>query len=167
MKMILMDVASAELRLKLTSLLPQNLTIHDTSSMETVQSLMKFNNRYYMAKDGIQASEWINEHWKCITAARLDIKIDSFSHGSKSPQDSVIVGAHLDTINKNESFEEGDPHQSKRASGADDNASAVAVITEALCVITKMGFRPKKTIQFMSFAAEEVGLIGSRDIAKK
>lgn len=52
-----------------------------------------------------------------------------------------------------------------RAPGADDNASGLAVITEIMRAFVKKGDRPLTTIEFMAFAAEEVGLRGSDEIA--
>ena len=51
------------------------------------------------------------------------------------------------------------------APGADDNASGVAVTHEIIRTLVEGGFRPAKTIKFIAFAAEEVGLRGSGDVA--
>ena len=50
--------------------------------------------------------------------------------------------------------------------GADDNASGIATITEVLRVLMHHNYRPARTIMFMAYAAEEVGLRGSDHIAK-
>ena len=52
-----------------------------------------------------------------------------------------------------------------RSPGADDNASGIATITEILRVLMHHNYRPTRTIMFMGYAAEEIGLIGSEDIA--
>jgi leucyl aminopeptidase len=54
---------------------------------------------------------------------------------------------------------------SAKAPGADDNASGIATITETIRVLMSNGFQPKKTLKFMAYAAEEVGLLGSKEIA--
>ena len=41
------------------------------------------------------------------------------------------------------------------------------MLTEAVRVLGASGLRPSRTIQFMGYAAEEVGLRGSQDIAKQ
>ena len=51
------------------------------------------------------------------------------------------------------------------APGADDNASGIATITEVLRVLMLHDYRPTKTIMFMAYAAEEIGLKGSEHIA--
>ena len=51
------------------------------------------------------------------------------------------------------------------APGADDDASGIATLTEILRVAVAGGWKPKRTIKFMGYAAEEVGLRGSAAIA--
>jgi leucyl aminopeptidase len=77
--------------------------------------------------------------------------------GTEIPDEIVVIGGHLDSIN---SF------NADAAPGADDDASGVAAVSETLRVILASDFRPKRTLQFMAYAGEEVGLLGSEDIAK-
>ena len=60
----------------------------------------------------------------------------------------------------------GDMNLTATAPGADDNASGIAAITEVLRVLMLHNYRPARTIMFMAYAAEEVGLRGSDHIAK-
>lgn len=48
--------------------------------------------------------------------------------------------------------------------GADDNGSGTVVTLESLRVLAEAGFKPKNTLEFHFYAAEEVGLLGSQDI---
>ena len=59
----------------------------------------------------------------------------------------VMAGAHLD------SWAAGD--------GAADNAAGSAVVMEAARILSRLGVRPKRTIRFALWAAEEQGLLGS------
>jgi uncharacterized repeat protein (TIGR01451 family) len=61
-----------------------------------------------------------------------------------------IVCAHYDSVS-------GDPYNT--APGADDNASGTAAVLEAARVLSP--YRFKHTLRFVTFAAEEQGLIGS------
>ena len=79
--------------------------------------------------------------------------------GSEKPEEIVVLGGHLDSINGMWGGE------ANRAPGADDNASGIAVLTESLRVLAASGFRPRRTVEFMGYAAEEVGLRGSKEIA--
>ncbi|WP_440056700.1 M28 family metallopeptidase (plasmid) [Pseudoalteromonas sp. T1lg65] len=142
-----------------------------TTSMEsTVSSLTGFYNRYYTAQTGVDASSWIKQRWSDIAQSRTDINVEFFNHSWQQPSvvatiqgaelsnEIVIIGGHLDSINVR--------NRSGVAPGADDNASGISVLTEALKAIVEDGYKPKRTIHIMGFAAEEVGLRGSKDIAE-
>lgn len=134
----------------------------------TIERLSSFNTRHYLSESGKQSSLSIMETWQKMTLGRSDIKVELFQHkqwaqpsviltitGSEAPEEIVVVGAHADSIAM-----DGD-----HAPGADDNASGIATITEALRLLVLGDHRPKRTIQFMAFAAEEAGLMGSREVA--
>jgi leucyl aminopeptidase len=68
----------------------------------------------------------------------------------------VVLGAHQDsTIGGGCS----------RAPGADDDASGVASLSEVIRVAMAEGYQPLRTVKFMAYAAEEIGLRGSNEIA--
>ncbi|UCE19225.1 MAG: M20/M25/M40 family metallo-hydrolase [Gemmatimonadota bacterium] len=68
--------------------------------------------------------------------------------GTELPDEYVIVGAHLDS------------HDG--ATGAADNGTGVAAAMEAARILAEAGIRPRRTIRFVLFAGEEVGMLGSR-----
>ena len=70
----------------------------------------------------------------------------------------VIVGAHYDHLGLGEFGSTGEAGQIHN--GADDNASGVAAMLEAARILTS-GPRPGRSILFMAFTGEELGLIGS------
>lgn len=57
--------------------------------------------------------------------------------------------------------------ETARAPGADDDASGVASMTEALRALVASGYRPRRTIQLFAYAADEVGLRGSQDVSRQ
>jgi leucyl aminopeptidase len=81
--------------------------------------------------------------------------------GSDLAEETVVVGAHLDSIIGIGMSE------TARAPGADDDASGVASMTEALRALIASGYRPRRTIQVIAYAAEEAGLRGSQEIARQ
>ncbi len=140
----------------------------------TIDSLSAFHNRYYTSDTGVQAAEWIRSRWAGLAAAIPGAKAETFAHagwkqpsviltipGAEKPEEIVVLGGHLDSI---AGWGGG---SGARAPGADDNASGIATLTETIRVIAESGWRPKRTIQFMGYAAEEVGLRGSQDVAAK
>jgi leucyl aminopeptidase len=78
--------------------------------------------------------------------------------GSERPNEIVVMGAHLDSINMSWSGE-------RKAPGADDNASGSANLIEALRILLTKS-QPKRTIEFYWYAGEESGLLGSAEIAQ-
>lgn len=50
--------------------------------------------------------------------------------------------------------------------GADDNASGCITLLEALRAVVANGIIPNRTVEFHWYAAEERGLLGSREIAR-
>jgi len=68
--------------------------------------------------------------------------------------DTLTLGAHYDS----RPFE-------GRAPGAEDNGSGVATLLTIAKAFTSAGIQPKRTLYFVGFAAEEPGLIGSKEFA--
>jgi leucyl aminopeptidase len=139
----------------------------------TITAMAAYNNRYYTSDTGVEASRWLKGRWSDIAAKIPGASAALFAHdawkqpsviltipGSEKPDEIVVLGGHIDSIN-------GWGSSAARAPGADDNASGIAVLTETARLLAESGYRPKRTIQFMAYAAEEVGLRGSQDIAAK
>jgi hypothetical protein len=91
--------------------------------------------------------------------------------GTKHPEEIVVLGAHYDHIGTDEEGHgycgatgEGET-KDLICNGADDNASGTAVVLETARVMAESGFRPERTVVFALFAAEELGLHGSRALA--
>jgi hypothetical protein len=73
--------------------------------------------------------------------------------GSDLAHEVVILGAHFDTY----------PY----ATGATDNTTGCAAMIEAARVIQALGLKPRRTIRIALWAAEEQGLLGSRDYVNR
>ena len=64
----------------------------------------------------------------------------------------IIIGSHLDHIG----ITSGGVYL-----GADDNASGCAAVLSIAKALTENSLRPKRSVMFIFFAAEEIGLLGS------
>jgi len=64
----------------------------------------------------------------------------------------VLLGAHLDSWHA--------------ATGATDNADAVATVLEAMRIIKALGVQPRRTIRVALWGGEEEGLLGSKAYAQ-
>ncbi len=75
---------------------------------------------------------------------------------------AVVVGAHYDHLGHGEFGSTGEPGEIHN--GADDNASGVAALLEAARLLAS-GPAPARSVLFIAFTGEELGLIGSAHYA--
>ncbi len=73
----------------------------------------------------------------------------------------IVIGAHYDHLGYG-GYKSGSrrPHLNQIHNGADDNASGVSILIELVKSIKKI--KNKRSILFIAFGAEEMGLIGSK-----
>lgn len=153
--------------------LPQ---VREANIYATIDHLQSYQNRYFASTTGRTSAEWIRNAWQALVAGRSDVSSELFTacgncstqpsviltiRGAERPNEIVVLGAHLDSINAGDR-----DNLLQRAPGADDDASGIATLTEVLRVAMAGGWRPKRTVKFMGYAAEEVGLRGSAAIAQ-
>lgn len=134
-----------------------------------IQILENYGTRRHTTPQAQTSVQDLRNKWQgLITASgRTDVSVRTVTHtgtampslvftitGNTTPTDYVIVGAHMDSISN-----------TAAAPGADDDASGIATITEMLRILLDVNYKPAKTVEFMAFAAEEIGLVGSSQIA--
>ena len=157
----------------------------------------RFPTRFCKSKSGAKAAQWLLTQVQDVVAranhasqtttttpaaaAAVVVSVAPFKHskfGQKSivariqgrSNTTVIVGAHLDSINVKK-------RKTGRAPGVDDNGSGTFLLLECLRVLLTdahvmsqqqhHGYGLEKTIEFHWYAAEEVGLRGSRDVFRR
>jgi hypothetical protein len=91
-----------------------------------------------------------------IKANNIVFKVEGSDPALKN--EVVIVGAHYD--------HEGKDNRGRVYGGADDNASGSAGVIELARAFKKLKVKPKRTILFILFTAEEKGLLGARYYVK-
>jgi bacterial leucyl aminopeptidase len=150
--------------------LPALSLVDKQEIMATINTLTSFGTRFFNSNKGQEAALMLEARWKTLGAGRPDFSVERIAHkwkqnsviatikGAIEPDEIVILGAHLDSINM---------ANMNAAPGADDDASGIAVISEILRVLRQRDFKPRRTIQFMAYSAEEVGLKGSKEIAER
>ncbi|WP_379965207.1 M20/M25/M40 family metallo-hydrolase [Epilithonimonas sp. UC225_85] len=136
-----------------------------------IQVLENYGTRHHTTAKAQTAVQDLKTKWQnLITASgRTDVSVRIENHvgtpmpslvftinGTTAPTDFIIVGAHMDSITNN----------TNNAPGADDDASGIATISEMIRVLLNINYKPAKTVEFMAFAAEEIGLVGSSEIAQ-
>lgn len=140
---------------------------------EHILELENYGTRYHNRASATQAAVDLKAKWEemAATYGRTDVSVRLFDHsntqmpsviltitGAEIPDEYVIVGGHLDSTSN---------QGNDNAPGADDDASGIATITEATRALFEVGFVPKRTIEVMAYAAEEIGLVGSNEIASE
>lgn len=134
-------------------------TVYELSQFKTRSSRQRKPNQHvFMMQDKVD---------EIIAGSPLEITSELIEHqrtkqktlkarieGLSNPDEVIIIGGHLDST----AFR-------GHAPGADDNASGSSNVLEILRVASQLK-TPKRSIEFFWYAAEEVGLVGSSEIAK-
>ncbi|KAI5920915.1 bacterial leucyl aminopeptidase [Camillea tinctor] len=136
------------------------------SNLQTwTNSLADFYNRYYRGSYAASSATWMHDTVVSVASANPAITVKQFTHSYNQPSviaaipgtsgSVVVVSAHYDSVGSS---------TSGRAPGADDNASGVVTILEALRVLAAAKYKPGNTLEFHFYSGEEGGLLGSRDV---
>ena len=154
---------------KVNALLPQ---IQAGNIKATIQSLSNFTNRFYTTNVGKQAADWLAGHWGQLASQHSWASVEPYNHsgwgqnsviltitGSRYPDDILVMGGHLDSTAGRGTGE------GTVAPGVDDDASGIASLTNVASALLSNGEQPQRSIHIIGYAAEEVGLRGSKDIA--
>jgi leucyl aminopeptidase len=149
-------------------------SIHDTVSpaaiQKTVQAMVDLGTRYGRSSKAGDVTDLLQKLYADMSQGRKDISIETVTHsgfaqpslvvriqGQKNPDEIIVLGSHIDSIARG----------SDLAPGADDNASGTASHVEVFRNIITHNLRFDRTVEIHGYALEELGLIGSQDIAKR
>ncbi|MBZ4415659.1 M20/M25/M40 family metallo-hydrolase [Myxococcus sp. RHSTA-1-4] len=143
--------------------------LQEPNIRNTITQLSSYTTRYHTSSTGTTAANWLKSHWESLANGRTDVTVELYTHpstvttqpsvimtiqGTTLPSEVVVLGGHLDSTSSGST-----------APGADDDASGIATLTEVIRMAMVQGYRPQRTVKFMAYAAEEVGLRGSKNIA--
>ncbi|WP_141495033.1 M20/M25/M40 family metallo-hydrolase [Kytococcus schroeteri] len=151
--------------------------VQEESIRKTITDLSTtWPNRYYASSHGKAAAAYVHDAWTKVAGDREDVtvaydescgsdcgnqsNVTMTVKGTENPEEIVVIGAHFDSVSNAGQGDDMD------APGADDNASATATVTEVARVALESGWKPKRTVVFAAYAAEEVGLVGSNAMAQ-
>ncbi|AFL81222.1 putative aminopeptidase [Aequorivita sublithincola DSM 14238] len=139
---------------------------------DNILELQNYGTRYHTKSQAVQAVMDQQAKWDAMILAsgRSDVHTRIYNHvntpmpsviltidGANTPDEFVIIGGHIDSTSSNKND----------APGADDNASGISSLNEMVRVLLAKGFVPNRSIEVMAFAAEEIGLVGSAEIAEE
>lgn len=157
--------------------------VNPDSLLKTLQGMQDLGTRFCLAPNRKEVATWIQH--KFIDVGIPNVVLDSFEiqtqwpfgsgnfqttwqynvvatiPGTEHPEQVYIVGGHYDDI----LYPDGDPFIT--CPGADDNASSTAASVEMARIMKLKNYTPPVTIKFVAFGAEELGLHGGLDYARK
>jgi len=148
----------------LRSLTPDPLVADIVQSVDgaqvdaSVQRLQDFLTRYCTTDSCYAAADWIRSRFESFGLDSVAFHQWSMLYapnvvgvltGRDSPDEIIVIGAHYDSITPDHAD----------CPGADDNASGASVVLECARVLS--GYEFDRTIVFVTFGAEELGLYGS------
>jgi hypothetical protein len=121
------------------------------SLLEIQKKIDKTMTPYSFLLPGLKVTMDIFFKKELVEAGNIVAKVEGSDPELK--KEVVIVGAHYD--------EEGKDKRGQVHPGADDNASGTAVVMELARAFQSLKQKPKRTILFILFTAEEKGLLGA------
>jgi len=148
--------------------------ISQDSLYNYVQTLVNFQTRYIETDSILSARDWLIGKFQGFGYTDVDAQyfnVEGGSHelpptacynvictkpGSEQPDKIIVIGGHYD------SYVFG-PDLWVDAPGADDNASGTSAVLEIARILKN--YDNKKTIMFVAFSAEELGLYGATYLA--
>lgn len=131
-----------------------------------IKTMTQFPDRSARSKNGVAASDWFVTKTQSISSQlHRPIEVMKIPSGRFFPQNSIVIkvtgsqptlpgvliGGHIDTFGTNKP-------------GADDDASGAAAVLEVLTTVLSSPVRFQRNMYFAFYAAEEVGLVGSKKV---
>lgn len=143
-----------------------------SNMQSTVTTLQSLGSRYHASTSPNASSDLLKTSWQSLlltgaTISQLDHSASKDTSqkslvvripAAQTSSDTVILGAHLDSINRSDQT---------NAPGADDNATGIAALTEILRILKESSATFSRNVEIHAYAAEEVGLLGSADLASQ
>ncbi|MCX6128747.1 MAG: M28 family peptidase [Proteobacteria bacterium] len=138
---------------------------------QTVEDMVALGTRYAKSQQAADVTRYLLKRYIDLAGTRSDVSIKAFPHksspaqssivvriqGQSRPDELIILGSHIDSIARGSDI----------APGADDNASGTASQLEVFQAIIEQNLHFERTIEIHGYAAEELGLLGSLDIASQ
>ncbi|HNW97437.1 MAG TPA: M20/M25/M40 family metallo-hydrolase [Bacteroidales bacterium] len=154
-------------------------SIRPDSIRSYLSTLENFGTRFCLADNHRDVAVWIKnkyislgytntvldsflmtDQWNSQTYTLYQYNVVATLEGTQAPDEIYIVGGHYDSYVSGTTALVSAP-------GVDDNGTSVAASLEVARAFKENNFHPNKTIKFIAFAAEELGLNGSRYYAEQ
>jgi leucyl aminopeptidase len=164
-------------------IIPLEVTIDQLTSLQnavnplairsTVEELVALGTRQARSNQANRVTDYMLKQFRKYAGDRKDVTFQTVEHqgypqasyivrieGRRFPNEILVLGSHIDSINRSGKNPESAP-------GADDNASGTASHLELFRVAMEQNLVFDRSVEIHGYAAEELGLIGSQDIARR
>jgi len=150
-----------------------NEMVSTDTLMAYIQYLQDYGTRVYFKPQAYEAQDWMKAKFE---AWGLDVEIQNVSAagnywGTPSNSSGNVIAIQTGTVYPNEYIVCGAHYDSfvffnyDNCPGADDNATGTATVMEMARILSQYEF--ERSIIYCAFSAEEVGLFGSDQYAKR
>ncbi|BGP42970.1 hypothetical protein JCM10449v2_006985 [Rhodotorula kratochvilovae] len=166
-----------KIRHNATSLAPLFKHVHLPEMEAFLANFTSFFNRYYRSDYGVQSQQFLLSHLQSLHATHnphANVTFTAFPHSTWAqrtlilrwtspsvPADApaVLISAHQDSTNRLPFL---------RAPGADDDGSGTTALVAVFAALLRGGWQPSTNpVEVMFFSAEEGGLLGSGEVARR
>ncbi|BGP51160.1 hypothetical protein JCM10450v2_007089 [Rhodotorula kratochvilovae] len=166
-----------KIRHNATSLAPLFKHVHLPEMEAFLANFTSFFNRYYHSDYGVQSQQFLLSHLQSLHATHnphANVTFTAFPHSTWAqrtlilrwtspsvPADAsaVLISAHQDSTNRLPFL---------RAPGADDDGSGTTALVAVFAALLRSGWQPSTNpVEVMFFSAEEGGLLGSGEVARR
>jgi leucyl aminopeptidase len=144
--------------------------LNETRIWNDLTAYSAFPDRYYRTDNGLKAAQWIQGKVREIAGSNPNVtmytvptatykqpsvvvKLAGLTTPDTAELPGIVIGAHMDTL-------------SGFMPGADDDGTGTVTVLETFRDILNSGYKFKKPIYFIWYAAEEVGLVGSQYVVR-
>ena len=147
--------------------------VNESNIRDAIDELSEIPTRFHKSATGRDVADYLLRKYRALRGNRTDVTVSTFDHGYDTAQKSLVVriqgkvhpdevvvlGSHLDSVN----WQNG---VSQRAPGSDDNASGTATNLEIFRILMEGRVELDRSLEIHAYAAEEIGLVGSQNMAK-
>ncbi len=143
--------------------------IDGSTIKEVVESLSSLSTRHHNSETGKKVAEGMLQKYKSLWNESIPVTFEEVKHtgtnqpsfrvrieGTSQSNEVLVLGSHIDSIARGGA-----------APGADDNASGTGTNLEIFKMLMEHGKQPTRTIEIHGYAAEEIGLVGSSEMARE
>lgn len=109
--------------------------------------------------EDLAVTQSVKQYLRSNASRNVGGNVIGLLRGTDLAHETVVLGAHYDSVNWES--------EGGASPGVDDNGSGAALVQLVARAVVRSGVRPRRSLMFVGFNAEEEGLVGSEQMARK